>query len=307
MTTTISTQVAEISDADERHARAAWSIITEPGDGHAGALIQQLGHVAALAALEEDLAELDDIAAGLATQAARWMPRLRSDAIAEALRIAEQKEIRLIDPASVPGVADLGVHAPHVLWVSGDIDALAAPRRLALTGARAASAYGETVCTEIARDLVNAGVTLHAGLAYGIDAVTHRTALGSGGRTVAWLAGGVDRIYPTGHMLLGAQIAGSAGSALVSQVAPGSAPTRWRFLQRNAALAAATQATVIVEAGWRSGTLVTANHAAELGRQLGSVPGSIQSPTSAGCHRLLREYDAIAITSGADALELIEP
>lgn len=304
-TATIPAQVAEISDADERHARAAWSVITEPGDGHAGALVQQLGHVAALAALEGNLAELDDIAPGLAAQAASWMPRLRSTAIAAALRIAEQQEIRLVDPATVPGIADLGAHAPHALWVSGDVDALAAPRSLALVGARAASGYGETVCAEIARELVDAGVTLHAGLAYGIDAATHRTALGRGGRTVAWLAGGVDRVYPAGHVMLGAQIAGSAGSALVSQVAPGAAPTKWRFLRRNATLAAATRATVVVEAGWRSGTLVTANHAAELGRRVGAVPGNITSATSAGCHRLLRESSAIAITSGADALELL--
>lgn len=305
-TTTIPSKVAEISDADERHARAAWSVITEPGDGHAGTLVQQLGHAAALAALEGNLAELDDISPGLTAQAASWMPRLRSNAIAEALRIADRQEIRMVDPASVPGIADLGVHAPHVLWVSGDVDALAAPRSLALIGARAASAYGETVCAEIARELVDAGVTLHAGLAYGIDAATHRTALSSGGHTVAWLGGGVDRTYPAGHVMLGAQIAGSAGSALVSQVAPGAAPTKWRFLQRNATLAAGTQATVVVEAGWRSGTLHAAGHAAALGRGLGAVPGSITSATSAGCHRLLRERSAIAITSGADALELLE-
>ncbi|MFH8253278.1 DNA-processing protein DprA [Microbacterium sp. B2969] len=304
-TTTITTQIAEITDADELNARAAWSIITEPGDGHAGILVQQLGHRGALTALEGKLADLDDIAPGLAAQARTWMPRLRSAAIASALTTAKDRGIRLVDPATVPGLVDLGAHAPHVLWVRGDIDALGAERRLAIVGARAASSYGESVCADITGEVVAAGVTVHSGGAYGIDAAAHRAALTSFGATVAWLAGGVDRMYPAGHADLADRIARSAGSALVSEVAPGSAPTRWRFISRNRVIAAATQATVIVEAGWRSGSLNTAGHATALGRQLGAVPGSVNSPASAGCHRLLREYDARVITSGADALELI--
>lgn len=304
-TATITTKVAEITDAKERHARAAWSIITEPGDGHTGALVQQLGHVAALAALEGKRADLDKIVPGLAAQAQRWMPRLRTDAIATSLRKAEDNGIRLVDPATVPGLADLGPHAPHVLWVRGDIDALGAERRLAIAGARAATSYGESVCADITGDVVAAGVTVHSGGAYGIDGAAHRAALMSGGATVAWLAGGVDRMYPIGHAQLGDRIASAAGSALVSEVALGSSPTRWRFLSRNRLLAAATQATVIVEAGFRSGSLNTAGHAASLGRPLGAVPGNVTSAASAGCHRLLREYDARVITTGAEALELI--
>ncbi|MCK3771235.1 DNA-protecting protein DprA, partial [Microbacterium aerolatum] len=276
-TATITPKVAEITDAKERHARAAWSIITEPGDGHAGALVQQLGHVAALAALEGKRADLDKIVPGLAAQAQRWMPRLRTDAIATALRKAEDNGIRLVDPATVPGLADLGPHTPHVLWVRGDIDALGAERRLAIAGARAATSYGESVCADITGDVVAAGVTVHSGGAYGIDGAAHRAALMSDGATVAWLAGGVDRMYPIGHAQLADRIASSAGSALVSEVAPGSSPTRWRFLSRNRLLAAATQATVIVEAGFRSGSLNTAGHAASLGRPLGAVPGNVTS------------------------------
>lgn len=303
--TTTTTQIAEISNAEERHARAAWSIITEPGDGQSGILVQQLGHVAALAALEGNLTDLDAIAPGLAAQAQRWMPRLRTDAIATSLRKATEDGIRLVDPTTVPGLADLGPHAPHALWVRGDIDALGTERRLAIAGARAATSYGESVCADITGDVAAAGVTVHSGGAYGIDGAAHRAALANGGATVAWLAGGVDRMYPIGHAQLADRIASTDGSALVSEVAPGSSPTRWRFLSRNRLLAAATQATVIVEAGWRSGSLNTAGHAASLARPLGAVPGNVTSAASAGCHRLLREYDARAITSGADALELI--
>lgn len=303
MTTT--TTVTEIIDADERHARATWSYITEPGDGHAGALVQKLGHIDALAALHGNLTDLNTITPGLATHAARWIPRLRDDAITDTLRTAHNQGIHLVDPATVPDLTDLGPHAPHVLWVRGDINALAAERRLTLTGARAATPYGEAITAEIARDLVDAGITLHGGLGYGIDGAMHRTVLDSSGGTVAWLAGGVDRTYPAGHAHLGNRIAETAGCALASQVPVGAAPTKWRFLQRNALMAAATQATVIVEAGAQSGTLNTAGHAAALGRRIGAVPGNVTSAASAGCHRLLREFDATAITSGADALELL--
>ena len=116
-------------------------------------------------------------------------------------------------------------------------------------------------------------------------------------------AGGVDRAYPVGHTQLLGQIAETG--ALVSEVPCGSAPTKWRFLQRNRLIAALTSATVVVEAGWRSGSLNTAGHAASLGRPVGAVPGPITSAASAGTHRLLREFAAQCITSAADILELI--
>lgn len=123
-------------------------------------------------------------------------------------RIARHGRAR-VDPATVPGLSDLGLHAPHALWVRGDIAALSAGRRLAIAGARAATNYGESVCADITVDVVAAGVTVHSGGAYGIDAAAHRTALMSGGATVAWLAGGVDRMYPIGRAQLADRIAGA--------------------------------------------------------------------------------------------------
>ncbi|MGB3376664.1 MAG: DNA-processing protein DprA, partial [Microbacterium sp.] len=108
--------------------------------------------------------------------------------------------------------------------------------------------------------------------------------------------------YPIGHQQLFDRI--RAGGAVLSEVPCGSAPTKWRFLQRNRLIAAAGAATVVVEAGWRSGSLNTAGHAAALGRPLGAVPGPISSAASAGCHRLLREYDAVCVTNAQEVREL---
>ena len=133
--------------------------------------------------------------------------------------------------------------------------------------------------------------------------MAHRSALAVGGTTMAFLAGGVDRFYPSGHdALLGRIIE----TGLVLAEAPcGYAPTKWRFLLRNRLIAASAQATVVMEAGWRSGSLNTANHAATLGRPLGVVPGPVTSASSAGCHRLLREYDAVCVTTASEMMELL--
>jgi DNA processing protein len=142
-----------------------------------------------------------------------------------------------------------------------------------------------------------------SGGAYGIDGAAHRAALAVGGLTVALLAGGADRAYPVGHSQLIGRIA--EDGVVVSEVPCGSTPTKWRFLQRNRLIAALTSATVVVEAGWRSGSLNTAAHASALSRGLGAVPGPITSAASAGTHRLLREFGAECITSAADVRELL--
>ncbi|MDF2576486.1 MAG: dprA, partial [Agromyces sp.] len=166
-------------------------------------------------------------------------------------------------------------------------------RSIALVGARAATGYGEHVTMEASAGLVDRGFAIVSGGAYGIDGMAHRAALASRGVTVAFLAGGVDRFYPLGHEALLARIADTG--AVVSELPCGSAPTKWRFLQRNRLIAAAADATVVLEAGMRSGSLNTAGHAAALGRPLGAVPGPVTSPASAGCHRLLREFDAVCV------------
>ena len=117
------------------------------------------------------------------------------------------------------------------------------------------------------------------------------------------MAGGLDRFYPAGNEDLLYQV--HREGLLISEVAPGSTPTRWRFLQRNRLIAALCAATIVTEARWRSGALSTAHHATEMGREVGAVPGSVYSANSAGCHRLIREGAAALITDAAEVLELI--
>lgn len=170
-------------------------------------------------------------------------------------------------------------------------------------GARAATPYGVQVAGEIAGDLAVGGATIVSGAAIGIDAAAHRACLAVDGVTIAVLAGGVDKAYPSGHAGLLTDV--SRRGVVVSEVPCGTAPTKWRFLQRNRLIAALSDATVVVEAGWRSGSLNTAGHAAALGRALGAVPGPVTSAASAGCHRILREYDGRCITSAEDVREML--
>lgn len=291
-------------------ARAAWSTIVEPGDGVAGALIAHLGAPEALrACLEGGTAPpgATDIDPGTWREAlARWQPRLGVRSVREALDTAHRNRVRLLlpdDPSWPTALDDLGHHAPLALWVRGDIAPLRAQPSVALVGARAATAYGEHVAIEFAAELSARGIAIVSGAAYGIDGAAHRATLAAAGTTLALLAGGADRAYPAGHTDLIGRIA--ASGAVVSEVPCGGAPTKWRFLQRNRLIAALGQATVVVEAGHRSGSLNTAGHAAALGRPLGAVPGPVTSAASAGCHRLLREFDARCVTSADDVVELL--
>ena len=304
-------------DQDEALARAAWSVITEPGDGTAGALIETLGAAAALSAALGDVrrprmeaAAIDALggaggAKALAQARARWQPRARIDSIRTSLAAASEIGARLLLPGAEhwpTDLDDLGVHAPVLLWVRGDPACLAVRPSTALVGARASSSYGETVTADLAGDLAHGGVLIVSGGAYGIDGAAHRAALGVGGQTVAFLAGGIDRAYPVGHHQLFEHIARSG--AVATEVPCGTSPSKWRFLARNRLIAALGMATVVVEAGRRSGSLNTAGHAAALGRPLGAVPGPVTSAASAGCHRLLREYDARCVTTAAEVREL---
>ena len=308
----------ERGSVPELFARASWTGIAEPGDRAAGELVASLGAGGALTALVDTwpLARILDAASAAGSQLtaadleaalARWTPRLKSGVALVALRQAVRFAVRLLvpgDPAWPAGVDDLGPHAPIALWLRGNDATLAAAQHsIALVGARAATGYGEHVTMEASAGLVDRGFAIISGAAYGIDGMAHRAALASSGQTVAILAGGVDRFYPSGHDALLARIV-EAG-AVVSELPCGAPPTKWRFLQRNRLIAAASQATIVLEAGWRSGSLNTAGHAASLGRPIGAMPGPVTSAASAGCHRLIREYAATLVTSAAEMAELV--
>ncbi|MFB2585965.1 DNA-processing protein DprA [Herbiconiux liukaitaii] len=311
--------LAGVASVAERFARAAWSCLVEPGDVVAGLLVGEFGADRALsmllermppdawsAALPPDIrAELST--AEIATALERWRPRLSSTIVLNALTAAAHCGALLVVPGDrgwPAGLDDLGPHAPLALWVRGDLAHLVDPSgAIALVGSRDATSYGDHMAMDLAAGLSDRGFSIVSGAAYGIDGMAHRAALASGSGTIAYLAGGVDRLYPSGHSDLLRRII--ASGAVVSELPCGAAPTRWRFLQRNRLIAATAGATVVVEAGHRSGSLNTAGHAAALGRPLGAVPGPVTSVNSAGCHRLLREYDAVCVTSAEEVAELV--
>jgi DNA processing protein len=176
-------------------------------------------------------------------------------------------------------------------------------RSVALVGSRASTAYGEHVAGDLAHRLGERGWTVVSGGAYGIDAAAHRGALAAGAPTVAVLACGVDRVYPSGNGALLERIA--QDGLVVSEWPPGAAPHRHRFLVRNRLIAALTRGTVVVEAAARSGARATARRASRLGRPVMAVPGPVTSAMSVGCHELVRdrELGAVLVTSAAHVLE----
>lgn len=300
-------------DRLDAFAESAWSFLVEPGDRIAGALIREYGPSDALARILSRPAAstlaLDDVTATDAAEAlARWEPRMETPALFRSLSSAATLGIRLVrntDPEWPSGLNDLGDNGARVLWVRGETSALPSlESSVAIVGARASTGYGEHVAMDFAAGFVSRGYAVVSGGAYGIDGMAHRATLACGGTTIAIMAGGLDNLYPSGHEELLRRI--MATGAVVSEVPPGGAPTRWRFLQRNRLIAAMAGGTVVIEAGYRSGSLNTATHARDLDRPLGVVPGPITSGQSAGCHRLLRTNPAAQlVTSVADVIELI--
>jgi DNA processing protein len=173
---------------------------------------------------------------------------------------------------------------------------------VAIVGTRRATAYAERVTRELARTLARAGACVVSGLARGVDASAHLGALEVNGATVAVLGTGLDVVYPKGHAALQREIAEKG--LLLSELAPANAAHGGSFPRRNRIIAALASATIVVEAGVKSGALITAGHALELGRTVAAVPGPIDVPQSQGSNELIRD-GAVAITSMADVLALL--
>jgi DNA processing protein len=273
--------------SDELLSRVAWSRLVEPGDWRVAALVGEVGAGEALRALlDRDVEWM-----------ARYRPRVAHLDPERDLAGVERLGGRVVLPSNEewPSLLSLLRAPPPCLWVRGPArlhEVLG--RSVAVVGARAATAYGEHVATDMSCGLVERGFAVVSGLAYGIDAAAHRGALAGDGVSVGIVAGGLDRAYPVAHETLMHRLAESG--AVVSEVPPGSAPTRGRFLQRNRLIAALTTGTVVVEAAVRSGSLNTARTAERLGKPVGAVPGPVTSPTSAGCHALVRAGAAVVVT-----------
>ncbi len=318
----------QATDSDQLIATfcdCTWSFLCEPGDALAGLLTEALSSREALrlllnqadpATIAARLAEVGyldtaqsrfpQLLKTLAEGIERWSARLIQTEIIQALLIQARLGGRVLTSESQfwPNrINDLGWSAPRVLWLRGSAEALQFDRSVSIVGSRASSQYGQEVTHEIVHDLVKHEVTIVSGGAYGIDSAAHRAALASGGNTVAVMAGGLDRLYPVANTQLLNQVI--KFGAVISEAAPGTAPTRWRFLQRNRLIAALADATLVVEAGWRSGSINTVNHALELQREVGAIPGSIMSQNSQGCHRLIRDNKAQLIAGVSDILGLL--
>ncbi|MCX7860750.1 MAG: DNA-processing protein DprA [Chloroflexus sp.] len=260
-------------------------------------LIEQCGSIAA--AWHAD--ELAMTAAGLD---ARSMASLRAarqtldlDAELARLRAAGVTPVAITDPAYPPLLRMIPA-PPPLLYARGAITP-ADQRAVAIVGTRRPSNYGREVTRRIARDLAAAGVTIVSGLALGIDTIAHTAALDAGGRTIAVLACGVDRVYPERNHALAERII-TAG-ALISDYPLGTPPAPLNFPPRNRIIAGLSLATLVVEASEQSGALITVQFALDQGRDVMAVPGSIFSPLSAGPHRLIRDGAAI-VTDAGDVL-----
>ena len=191
-------------------------------------------------------------------------------------------------------------HPPKVLWTEGNLDLLDRPC-VAIVGTRRATAYAERVARELGRVLALAGATVVSGLARGVDACAHRGALDAGGATAAVLGTGLDVVFPRAHAQLQRTI-GERG-LLLSELEPSDPAHGGSFPERNRIIAALCVATIVVEAGEKSGALITAKSALEMDRSVGAVPGPIDVPQSAGSNRLLAD-GAVVIASMADAVLL---
>ena len=251
----------------------------------------------------------DKFSKALATRRLRWNRRMERTLNAEA-HIAATCGAWLVTPADPlwpPQLNDLGPARPYGLWCRGDsrhlLDVASAPS-VALVGSRDPSIYGTEATTHLAAELARRGYTVISGGAMGIDIAAHRAALtqqGSDLPTIAFMAGGLDRLYPAQNSDALNMIVDRG--LIMSEVSVGNTPTRWRFLERNRLIAALARHTIVVEARWRSGALNTARHAMEIGRTLWAVPGQINSPNSVGTNRLLRDGLAQTLTEATDILE----
>jgi DNA processing protein len=297
-----------IVPVEERLARAVLTCMAEPGDERLGRLVDQEGAQGALTVVRAGEAPVGPDRVELEKRFPAWRARLSEADPERLLAICEEGGSRLVCPGEAEWPSqldDLGAGRPYALWVRGDQDLrFGCLRSVALVGARAASSYGIHVAAEMAAELADHNWTVISGGAYGIDAAAHRGVLSADGLTVAVFACGVDVAYPSAHAGLFTEIARSG--LLVSELPPGATPTRPRFLIRNRAIAALTRGTVVVEAAQRSGAISTARHARDLSRAVMVVPGPVTSPTSAGCHTILREWgEAVCVTDASDVLDRV--
>ncbi|WP_443049098.1 DNA-processing protein DprA [Streptomyces sp. NBC_00316] len=290
----------------ERLARAALTRVLEPGDERGGRWLREIGAVE----LMRRIGDRDGTAETLGGMTARRLAgyRLRAETADPERDLAAVAAVggRFICPGDrewPSQLDDLGDSRPTGLWVRGRPDLrLWALRSVAVVGARACTPYGAHMAASLGAGLAELGWVVVSGAAFGVDGAAHRGALSAGGATMAVLACGVDVVYPRGHAELIGRVAEEG--LLIGELPPSAHPTRSRFILRNRVIAALTRGTVVVEAEYRSGSLVTARSAQRLGRFTMGVPGPATSALSAGVHELLRG-EGVLVTDAAEVAELV--
>ncbi|WP_455515974.1 DNA-processing protein DprA [Porphyromonas sp.] len=276
------------------------SVATELTYSIALSLVKYIGPRTAI-----ELLEAVGSAAALFTDAelrSRVLPRLpqrialqlaSSSLVEEALRIEQQcaqegiRPLFLLSEEYPASLREIAV-PPMVLYVRGAYDLWCDRDHISLVGTRRASEYGQKITRQIVKDLsmVHPSLTIVSGLAYGVDIRAHEAALDEGLPTVAVLAHGLDTLYPSAHRRISEEILRDGG-AWVSEYPPGVKPYRQAFVARNRIIAGLSTATIVVEAGERSGSLSTASYAFESGREVFACPGRLTDPLSVGCHQLI--------------------
>jgi DNA processing protein len=234
----------------------------------------------------------------------RWLPRLNRADVFASLDQAKALGAHLVPRFSQfypSGFEDLGDGQPPLLWVLGDAGLLNRPATISIVGSRNTSSYGRAVASDLGVVAADNGIVTVSGGAFGIDACVHQATISAGGQTIAAMAGGIGRLYPPSNKPLLESVAKTG--VLFSEMPPGVAPAKWRFLMRNRLIAAMGKATIVVQAGLKSGSMNTANTALELGRRVAVVPGQLNSAYSIGCHNFLNEKLGL-VELIADAKEL---
>ena len=286
--------------AEEQRALVALSLVPGVGPGRIRALVSRFGSAAAaLSASRTALADVPGIGpqtaaaiAGFAGHAAVEAQIVQSERLGAALVATwDERFPRLLRQIYDP---------PAFLWVLGDL-CETDERAVAVVGTRRATDYGRRVAADLCGALAERGFTVVSGLAYGIDAAAHRAALEAGGRTLAVLGSGLDRIYPGRHTSLGREIA--AQGALVSEYPFGTKPDASNFPRRNRIVSGLSLGTVVVEAHETGGALITARLALEQNREVFAVPGPVHSRASEGANRLIQRGHAKLVLTVEDVLE----
>ena len=295
---------AESSPAlTEREARWACGLLPQLGGVALQGFVSTFGSVSrAWTASPDALQRVAGIGPAIAEAMRRfpWARSLRQDQA----RVADAGLAVIVwGDAEYPAGLRAIASAPPVLYVRGVLEP-EDEAAVAIVGSRRATAYGEEMARELARELGRRGLTIVSGLARGIDAAAHRGALEVGARTVAVLGSGLDRIYPPEHQGLAADVAVSG--ALLSEFPLGTAPLRLHFPRRNRIISGLSLGVVVVEAGVESGALITAHHALEQGREVFAVPGRVHARYSEGCHRLIKA-GAKLVESWEDVLAELVP